>query len=72
MTLKELSKLYNLKREIELNERQLVVLRKEIHECKDTLDRLRSDIGTGGIGSPAITDMPKGPSRPGSQIEKNS
>lgn len=57
MTVKELSKLYRLNREVELNMRQLERLEAERDEDERLLQELRQTIGD--VSSPALSDMPK-------------
>ena len=58
MTLKELSKLYWLNREIEQTRRQLEELEKEISEDAERLKELRR--GLDGVHSPGLDGMPHG------------
>ncbi len=57
MTVKELSKLYRLNREVELNMRQLDRLEAECDEDEKLLDSLRQTMGD--VSSPELSDMPK-------------
>ena len=57
MTVKELSKLYHLNREVELNKRQLERLETDCAEDERLLAELRSAIGD--CSSPPLSDMPK-------------
>ena len=58
MTVKELSKLYWLNREVELNKRQLADLEKELAEDKERLDGMRRSLD--GLASPKLDGMPHG------------
>lgn len=58
MTVKELSKLYWLNREVELNRRQLADLEAEIERDKQELYFLRRDLD--GLASPKLDGMPHG------------
>lgn len=57
MTVKELSKLYRLNREVELNMRQLEKLEAERDEDTRLLQELRLTMGD--VSSPVLSDMPK-------------
>lgn len=57
MTVKELSKLYRLNREVELNMRQLERLEAERDEDERLLQELRQTMGN--VSSPILSDMPK-------------
>ncbi len=57
MTVKELSKLYRLNREVELNKRQLERLAAELDEDERLLYKLRQTMGD--VSSPILSDMPK-------------
>ena len=57
MTVKELSKLYRLNREIEQNMRTLERLEAALHDDESLLRDLRSSIGD--VSSPPMSDMPK-------------
>lgn len=57
MTVKELSKLYRLNREVELNMRQLEKLEAERDEDTRLLQELR--LSMGDVSSPVLSDMPK-------------
>ena len=57
MTVKELSKLYRLNREVELNMRQLEKLEAERDEDARLLQELRLTMGD--VSSPVLSDMPK-------------
>lgn len=57
MTVKELSKLYHLNREVELNMRQLDKLEAEREEDMRLLHELRLTLGD--VSSPELSDMPK-------------
>lgn len=57
MTVKELSKLYRLNREVELNVRQLEKLEAERDEDERLLQELRLTMGD--VSSPVLSDMPK-------------
>lgn len=69
MTIKELSQLFYLKREAESLQDQLQTVRADIDVCKRQLTERRRDAYSGGLGSPEISDMPKGPHRDGSPTE---
>ena len=69
MTIKELSQLFFLRREIETLQDQLQTIRADIDVCKRQLAERRRDAYSGGLGSPEISDMPKGPHRDGSPTE---
>lgn len=58
MTVKELSKLYWLNREVELNKRQLADLEAEIQRDKDMLLSMRRSLD--GMASPKLDGMPHG------------
>lgn len=58
MTVKELSKLYHLNREIELNKRQLAQLETDIQSDAARLALLRSSID--GLASPKLNGLPHG------------
>ena len=58
MTVKELSKLYWLNREVELNRKQLAALEKEIGQDGAELERLRASMD--GLKSPGLDGMPHG------------
>ena len=58
MTVKELSKLYWLNREVELNKKQLADLEAEIERDKNELLFLRRDLD--GLASPKLDGMPHG------------
>ena len=58
MTVKELSKLYHLNREIELNQRQLAQLEADIQADAARLAELRSSID--GLASPKTDSLPHG------------
>ena len=58
MTEKELSKLYWLNREVELNKRQLAYLQAEIERDKDSLLAMRRSLD--GLASPKLDGMPHG------------
>lgn len=62
MTVKELSKLYWLNREIELNQKQLAALREDYRQAQSRLWELRESMDGGMLESPVISDMPKAPS----------
>ena len=70
MTIKELSGLYYLKKEIALLEDQLSKVKADIDVCKRQLTEIRRDAHSGGIGSPVISDMPKGPQKTESTTER--
>lgn len=70
MTIKELSGLYYLKREIELLQDQLAKVKADIDVCKRQLTEIRRDAHSGGIGSPVISDMPKAPQSTESTTER--
>lgn len=57
MTLKELSALYYVKREMESRKRRMHDLIQKITAAEDELVAMREDAGQ--IGSPAMSDMPK-------------
>lgn len=57
VTVKELSKLYHLNREVELNMRQLAELEADCREDEQLLRELRESIGD--CSSPPLSDMPK-------------
>lgn len=57
MTVKELSNLYRLNREVELNMRQLEKLEAEQDKDEELLRELRQSMGD--VSSPALSDMPK-------------
>lgn len=57
MTVKELSKLYRLNREVELNMRQLERLEAARDEDERLLQELRQTLGD--VSSPVLSDMPK-------------
>lgn len=58
MTVKELSKLYWLNREVELNKRQLADLEKELEQDRERLAGLRRSLD--GLASPKLDGMPHG------------
>lgn len=58
MTVKELSKLYWLNREVELNQRQLADLEKELDQDRERLKELRKSLD--GLASPKLDGMPHG------------
>jgi chromosome segregation ATPase len=58
MTVKELSKLYWLNREVELNKRQLADLEKELEQDRERLAGLRRSLA--GLASPKLDGMPHG------------
>ena len=58
MTVKELSKLYHLNREIELNKRQLARLEDEIQSDAERLAELR--LSMDGLASPNLDGLPRG------------
>ena len=58
MTVKELSKLYWLNREVELNKRQLADLQAEIERDKDSLLAMRRS--RDGLARPKLDGMPHG------------
>ena len=58
MTVKELSKLYWLNREVELNQRQLADLEKELEQDRERLKELRKSLD--GLASPKLDGMPHG------------
>lgn len=60
MTVKELSKLYWLNQEIELNQKQLAALREEYRQGQSRLWELYQTIDDGVLASPPLSDMPKG------------
>ena len=70
MTIKELSGLYFLKKEIALLEDQLAKVKADIDVCKRQLTEIRRDAHSGGVGSPVISDMPKGPQSTESTTER--
>lgn len=70
MTIKELSGLYFLKKEIELLQDQLAKVKADIDVCKRQLTEIRREAHSGGIGSPVISDMPKGPQSTESVTER--
>lgn len=70
MTIKELSGLYILKKEIALLEDQLSKIKADIDVCKRQLTEIRREAHSGGIGSPVISDMPKGPQSTESVTER--
>ena len=57
MTVKELSNLYRLNREVELNMRQLEKLEAEQDKDEELLRELRQLVGD--VSSPALSDTPK-------------
>ena len=57
MTLKELSALYYVKREMESRQRRMHDLIQKIIAAEDELAAMQEDAGQ--IGSPALSDMPK-------------
>lgn len=57
MTVKELSNLYRLNREVELNKRQLEKLEAERDKDEELLQELRQSMGD--VSSPVLSDMPK-------------
>lgn len=57
MTVKELSNLYRLNREVELNMRQLEKLEAERDKDEELLQELRQSMGD--VSSPVLSDMPK-------------
>ena len=57
MTLKELSALYYVKREMESRQRSMCDLIQKITAAEEELSAMREDAGQ--IGSPAMSDMPK-------------
>ena len=70
MTIKELSGLYFLKKEIALLEDQLAKVKADIDVCKRQLTEIRREAHSGGVGSPVISDMPKGPQSTESTTER--
>lgn len=58
MTVKDLSKLYWLNREVELNQKQLADLEAQIERDAEELRRLRSSLD--GLASPNLDGMPHG------------
>ena len=58
MTVKELSKLYWLNREVEMNKKQLAALEAEIEKDQQELYFLRRDLD--GLASPNLDGMPHG------------
>ena len=70
MTIKELSGLYFLKKEIALLEDQLAKVKADIDVCKRQLTEIRREAHLGGVGSPVISDMPKGPQSTESTTER--
>ena len=70
MTIKELSGLYCLKKEIALLEDQLAKVKADIDVCKRQLTEIRREAHLGGVGSPVISDMPKGPQSTESTTER--
>lgn len=58
MTVKELSKLYWLNREVEANQRQAAELEAEIKRDKEQLDGMRKSLD--GLASPKLDGMPHG------------
>lgn len=58
MTVKELSKLYWLNREVELNKMQLADLEKELEQDRERLAGLRRSLD--GLASPKLDGMPHG------------
>lgn len=58
MTVKELSKLYWLNREVEANKRQAAELEAEIKRDKEQLDGMRKSLD--GLASPKLDGMPHG------------
>lgn len=70
MTIKELSGLYFLKKEIELLQDQLAKIKADIDVCKRQLTEIRREAHSGGVGSPVISDMPKGPQSTESMTER--
>ena len=66
MTIKELSKLYNLNREVEMTQKRLADLEWEIQRDEDRLRSLEAKYGS--ISSPSYDGMPKSPSY-GNRIE---
>ena len=70
MTIKELSGLYFLKKESELLQDQLAKVKADIDVCKRQLTEIRREAHSGGVGSPVISDMPKGPQSTESMTER--
>ena len=60
MTVKDLSKLYWLNREVELSQKQLATLETEIKDDAEELSRLRASLD--GLASPNLSGMPHGSS----------
>lgn len=60
MTIKELSKLYNLNREVEIMQKRLADLEWEIQRDEERLRNLEARYGS--ISSPSYDGMPKSPS----------
>lgn len=69
MTVKELSQLYNLNREIEMDQKRLAELDYEIKRDEDRLARL--ELQAASVSSPAYDGMPKAPSN-GSRVENSA
>lgn len=69
MTVKELSQLYNLNREIEMDQKRLAELDYQISRDEDRLARL--ELQAASISSPAYDGMPKAPSS-GSRVESDA
>lgn len=69
MTVKELSQLYNLNREIEMDQKRLAELDYEIKRDEDRLARL--ELQASSVSSPAYDGMPKAPSN-GSSVENSA
>lgn len=69
MTVKELSQLYNLNREIEMDQKRLAELDYEIKRDEDRLARL--ELQAASVSSPAYDGMPKAPSN-GSSVENRA
>lgn len=68
MTVKELSRLYWLNREIELNQQQIENLRHEWGRAASKMTELRGKMEVGMLASPVISDMPKAPAA-GNKVE---
>ena len=69
MTVKELSQLYNLNREIEMDQKRLAELDYQISRDEDRLARL--ELQAASVSSPAYDGMPKAPSN-GSRVESDA
>lgn len=71
MTVKELSRLYQLNREIELNIKQLDQLTVDMYDDEQLLCELRGAVEAGAIAPPNMSGMPRSPGT-GNPTEKTA